>query len=81
MISAIEQERNQVKVADAREHVASLKKSSKFHDTAEAAELRILELQRDRQKVAVERQTRNAEMLTVKAPIRGHGRAGERLAK
>ena len=71
VISAIEQERNQVKVADAREHVASLRKSSEFHDTAEAAELRILELQRDRQKVAVERQTRNTDKLTVKAPIPG----------
>lgn len=71
VLSAIEQQKNQVKLEDSRAHVASLEKSSKFRDTAEAAQLRILELQRDRQKVAVDRQTRNAEMLTVKAPIRG----------
>jgi multidrug resistance efflux pump len=71
VISAIEQERNQVKVADAREHVASLRRSNQFHDASEAAELRILELQRDRQKVAVERQTRNTDKLVVKAPIPG----------
>lgn len=71
VLSAIDQQKNQVKLEDARAHVASLEKSNKFRDTAEAAQLRILELQRDRQKVAVDRQTRNAEMLTVKAPIRG----------
>ena len=71
VISAIEQEKNQVKVTDAREHVASLERSNQFHDTAEAAELRILELQRDRQKVAVVRQKSNADKLVVKAPIPG----------
>jgi multidrug resistance efflux pump len=71
VLSAIEQERNQVKVADAREHVASLQRSNQSHDVAEQAELRILELQRDRQKVAVARQTRNSEKLLVKASIRG----------
>jgi multidrug resistance efflux pump len=71
VLSAIEQERNQVKVADAREHVASLQRSNQSHDLAEQAELRILELQRDRQRVAVQRQTRNSEKLLVKSPIRG----------
>ena len=32
-------------------------RSNRFHDVAEAAELRVLELQRDRQKIAVQRQT------------------------
>jgi multidrug resistance efflux pump len=71
VLSAIEQEKNQAKVTDAREHVASLQRSNKFHDTAEEAELRILELQRDRQEVAVQRQTRNSEKLLVKSPIKG----------
>lgn len=71
VLSAIEQEKNQIKVADAREHVASLQRSNQAHDAAEQAELRILELQRDRQKVAVQRQTRNSEKLLVKSPIRG----------
>jgi HlyD family secretion protein len=71
VLSAIEQEKNQVKVTDAREHVASLQRSNQAHDAAEQAELRILELQRDRQQVAVTRQKRNSEKLLVKATIRG----------
>ena len=71
VLSAIEQEKNKIKVEDAREHVASLERSNRLHDVAEQGELRILELQRDRQQVAVQRQTRNAERLLVKAPIRG----------
>ena len=38
---------------------------------AEAAALRILELQRDRQKVALERAKANAEKLVIKAPLGG----------
>ena len=71
VLSALEQEKNKVKVDDAREHVASLQRSSHFHDLAEEAELRVLELQRDRQQVAVQRQNRIAERLLVKAPIKG----------
>lgn len=71
VLSAIDQEKNQVKLADAREHVASLQQSSHSHDLAEESELRVLELQHDRAEVAVQRQTRNAEKLLVKAPIRG----------
>jgi multidrug resistance efflux pump len=71
VLSEIEQQKNQVKLADAQAHVASLKKSSEAHDRAEAAERRILELQRDRQKVAVERSQGNTEKLAVKAPIHG----------
>jgi len=71
VLSAIDQEKNRVKLEDAREHVASLKKSNAAHDTSELAEIRVLELERDRQKVAVERQTRNLDRLSVKAPIPG----------
>jgi multidrug resistance efflux pump len=71
VLSAIDQEKNQVKLEDARAHVASLEKSMKLRELAEAAELRVLELQKQRQQVAVERQTRNSEKLTLKAPIKG----------
>lgn len=67
VLSALEQAKNEVKVNDAREHVASLQRSNHFHDVAEEAELRVLELQRDRQQVAVQRQNRNADRLIVKA--------------
>ncbi|MDQ1473439.1 MAG: hypothetical protein QOJ99_4919 [Bryobacterales bacterium] len=71
VLSAIEQEKNRVNVETARAHLASLEKSNRAHEIADKAELRVLELQRDRQKVAVERQIRNSEKLLVKAPIRG----------
>ncbi len=61
----------EVRLADARERVASLEKSGRFRDEAAAAALRILELQRDRQKVSLERALRNAEMLQIKAPLDG----------
>ena len=71
ILSEIDQQKHAVEVEDAREHVASLQQSGHFHELAEAAELRILELQRDRQKLAVERAQRNAGKLSLRAPIQG----------
>jgi HlyD family secretion protein len=71
VLSEIERQKNQVKLQDAQEHVASLKRSSEFHNQAETAEIRILELQRDRQQVAVEREQTNMEKLAVKASLNG----------
>jgi multidrug resistance efflux pump len=71
ILSEIEQQKNKVKLEDAQAHLASLKKSNEAHDRAEGAERSILELQRDRQKVAVERSQANTQKLAVKAPIRG----------
>lgn len=71
ILSEIERLKNEAKAEDAKEHVASLKKSNQFHDVAEAAAVRILELQRDRQKVALERAQKNAERLLIRAPLAG----------
>ena len=71
ILSDIEQQKNEEKLQDAKRHVASLGCSDKFHEQAEAAELRILELQRDRQKFIVERQQSNADKLAVRAPMAG----------
>ena len=71
VLSDIEQQKNAVKLEDARAHVASLQKSSRFHEQAEAADMRILELQRDRQKLTVERQKQNAALLTLRSTITG----------
>ena len=71
ILSKIEQEKNAAKLEDAQIHAASLEKSNKFHDAAEAAEIRVLELQRDRQKIAVERQNGNLQKLSVHAPLHG----------
>ncbi len=71
VLADLEQQKNTVKLEDARAHVASLQRSNHFHDQAEAAELRILELQRDRQKLTVERQKDNAARLTLRSTIAG----------
>jgi HlyD family secretion protein len=71
VLSDLDQQKNAVKLEDARTHVASLQRSKHFHDQAEAAELRILELQRDRQKLTVERQKENAARLTLRSTIAG----------
>src|SRR5581483_3750797 len=55
ILSAIDDEKNKVKLEDAEQHTASLRRSDHFHDLAEAADLKILQLQRDRQKVALDR--------------------------
>lgn len=71
ILSEIEQQKNGVKLEDAKEHVASLLKSDHLHEVSEAAEIRILELQRDRQEIAVARQKSNAQKLSLRAPIPG----------
>jgi multidrug efflux pump subunit AcrA (membrane-fusion protein) len=71
ILSEIDRLKNQAKVEDARSHVVSLERSGRFHDNAEAADLKILELQRDRQKLAWDRAQENAEKLQVKTTIPG----------
>lgn len=71
VLSAIDRDKNQVKLDSARTRVASLKKTDKLRTDAETAALRILELQRDRQKVALERAEANSAKLLLKAPIEG----------
>lgn len=71
ILSEIDQQKDTINVADAKEHVASLQRSGKAHDTEELAEIRVLELQRDRQQVAVQRERSNADRLSLRAPIGG----------
>jgi len=71
LLSEIDRLKNEAKAEDARGHVASLQKSNHFHDLADVAALRVLELQRDRQKVALARSQSNMSRLTVKAQISG----------
>jgi HlyD family secretion protein len=71
VLSEIEEQKNLVKLDDAKVHVESLKRSNKSHDVAEEAEIRVLELQRDRQKLAVERARDNSTKLTVRSPLNG----------
>ncbi len=71
LLSEIDRLKNEVKAEAAKEHVASLKKSNGFHDQADAAAVKILELQRDRQKVSLDRALSNADKLQIHAPLDG----------
>jgi multidrug resistance efflux pump len=71
ILSDIDRQKNEIKMRDGQEHVTSLRKSTAYHEQAEGAESRILELQRDRQKVAVERAESNIKKLALHAPLSG----------
>jgi len=70
-LSEIARLQNETRAEMARQHVESLVKSNAFRDAADAAALRILELQRDRQKVAMERAETNMQRLQMRAPLDG----------
>jgi len=71
ILADIAKQQNRIRAEKTREHVASLQKSQGFHDQADASARRILELQRDRQKVALERAQGNMDVMQLKAPISG----------
>ena len=71
ILSDIERLQNEARAAIAEKHVASLKKSMALHDQADAAALRILELQRDRQKVTLDRTRSNIARLEIHASLAG----------
>lgn len=62
---------NEIKADTARKHVESLTKSNAYRDQSDAAALRTLELQRDRQKVALDRAQTNIDRMEVRAPLAG----------
>ncbi len=70
-LSEIDRLKDEAKRDDAKARVESLKKSSHYHDLADAAGVRVLELQRDRQQVALDRAQGNMDKLTIKAPLGG----------
>lgn len=71
LLSDIDRQKNQVKSTTAEAQLLSLKKSGSRHDEAEAAAVRIMELQRQRQTVALERAKANLDRLVVQAPLAG----------
>jgi multidrug resistance efflux pump len=71
VLSDIERMRNEAKAESARARVASLRKSHELRMQAEAAARKILELQTDRQKVALERAQTNSDKMVLKAPLDG----------
>jgi multidrug resistance efflux pump len=71
VLSDIDRLKADVRLEAARTHVDSLTKSNGAHDKSDAASLRILELQRDRQKVMLERTKSNMDRLELHAPLAG----------
>jgi multidrug efflux pump subunit AcrA (membrane-fusion protein) len=71
VLSEIDRLKNKAKVGSARARVESLKKSAHFHDLDEASGIRVVELQRDRQKLVLARTESNRNRLTVRSPITG----------
>ncbi len=71
VLSEIDRLKNEQRAAIAALHVESLTKANAFHDASDAAALRVLELQMERQKVAMERAQTNIDKLTLKAPLSG----------
>ena len=71
VLSEIEHAKADEILKNAELHVASLKRSTKAHEAAEAAELQVLKLQAERQKLTLTRLQGDAEKLVIRAPIPG----------
>ena len=71
VLSDIDRLQSEARAEGARIRVASLKQSNALRDKAELAALRVLELQRDRQKIAIQRAEANLKKLEIHAPIAG----------
>jgi HlyD family secretion protein len=71
ILPEIDKQQNRIRAEVAQKHLDSLKISQDERDKVDAAALTILALQRDRQKVALERAQTNMKNLQVKAPLAG----------
>ena len=71
ILSDIDRLKNEQRARIARTHVDSLKKSNALHDKADGAALKVLELQHERQKVALDRIQNNVRLLEIHAPLAG----------
>jgi HlyD family secretion protein len=71
ILPEIDKQQNRIRADIAQKHLDSLKISQVERDRVDAAAIKILELQRDRQKVALERAQTNIQNLQVKAPQAG----------
>jgi multidrug resistance efflux pump len=71
ILSEIDRLQSESKAQGARTRVASLKESMAFRAKADIAALHILELQRDRQKITIQRVEDNLKKLEIHAPLAG----------
>ena len=67
----IDRKKAEVRVEIAKKHLDSLKKSHGARERSDVAALRILELQRDRQKVALDRALANIKKLEIRSTLPG----------
>jgi multidrug resistance efflux pump len=71
MLSAIKAEKNTQDLDEARQRLAAVRASFDLKRQAARAELRVLEIKRDRAKAAMEHASRNATALTIRSPFDG----------
>jgi multidrug resistance efflux pump len=71
MLAAINAEKNVQALEEARAHLAALRKTVALQERAAAADLRILEIQRERAAGAWQHATRNAEKMRIVSPLNG----------
>lgn len=71
LLSEIDRLKNETKATAAKAKVESLQVSSRHREDAGAAALRVLQLQRDRQRVALERAENNLSKLELRSPLSG----------
>ena len=71
MLAKITAEKNQQVLEEARAKLAQLRKTNELHERATAADLRILEIQRDRTKNAWDHAATNATRMRVVSPLNG----------
>jgi multidrug resistance efflux pump len=71
MLPGVTQEKNQQTLEEARAKVAQLRTTNTLKDRAAAADMRILEIQRDRARNAWEYARGNAERMRITAPMDG----------
>jgi len=70
-ISKVDAEKNALELEQADAKLDQLKRTSALRRTAEAAELRTLEIQRERAQLALKYAESNSELMAVKAPFAG----------
>jgi len=71
ILSSIDADTDRINVQDAAAHIASLTKMNAEQAKADAAGLRVLELERDQSKLLWERTEETVEAMTMKAPLSG----------
>lgn len=71
MLPKIQAEKNQQALEEARAHLEALQKTQTLKDKVDAADLRMLEIQRDRASHAWRNAQRNAERMRIVSPIDG----------